>query len=206
MFEQFLPQKENAEEQLANRQLNLQQQQSYLETDANTDQTYIAEQEGKADLLRWQQELDDELLNCVQTLRGYAKNEDGNWIKVREKPLCNDKFIHDVIVPQCKPFLSRNLINSNFEEKRILKMLRYTMDDISDAMCDGWDVYSVNFMDFDLIMRTIKNVIIPAPFRALKGWTKKTDSTMSKRMEAITENPQRQQQKRGFMQSMFDRK
>ena len=155
----FMPRGKTSEEKLFERQADLEREMKTKELSAQDDMTYIGEQEKKSDLLKWQQDLGEELIECVQTLRGYAKDEDGEWKKVRETPLCNDKFIYEVVVPQCKPFLSRNLINSNFDEKRILKMLRFTMDDITDAMTSGWDLYDIEFMNFDIVTREIKNVI-----------------------------------------------
>ena len=189
MFDSLLPKKEdNFEKKMIKEQVDIQRQANSMSA-VSDDTTHIYDQEGKSDLLKWQQDLEEELIDCVQTLRGYSKIE-GEWKKVRDQALCNDSFIYEVVVPQCKPFLSRNLINSNFDEKRILKMLKFTMNDISDAMSDGYDKYDINFRNFDLVIREIKNVIIPAPFRALHGWTKKTDSTMAKRIEAFSDNNQ----------------
>ena len=155
------------------------------------DQTQLYEREARSDLIRWQQELDDELLSGVQTLLGMEKNNDGEWIKVGE-PLCNPKFVREVVVPHCKPFLSRNMINSHLEEKRILAGQRNTIHDIIDVMCDAFDLYDIEFRNFDSILRVIKNIIEPGPYRALKGFTKKQDNTMNKRIETFQDQPQRQ--------------
>ena len=196
-----MPKGKSEEDKQFDRQIEFEREKINKETTAD-DQTYLYDQEKKSDLLRWQQELGDELIECVQTLRGFAMNENGIWIKVRKEPLCNDKFIYDIVMPQCKPFLSRNLINSNLDEKRILKMLRFTMDTVTNVMAEGHDVYDIDFRDFDVIDMLITNVIMPAPFRALGGWTKRTDSTMSKRIEAFQETTQ-PQQKRGLMAGIF---
>jgi len=165
------------------------------------DQTFHAIQEGRADFLKWQQELEGELLDLVMTLRGWKKNEKGVYSATGEPPLCNELFIDQVVVPQCKPFFSKNLINSHLDSDRILLMLRNTSDDICDAIADAWDTntnkYAIMFTNQDLIMRLIKNEITPAPFRALKGWTKKTDSEVVRRIEAITEGPENRSNK-GF--------
>jgi len=135
-----------------------------------------------------------------------ARDKDGQIIYGEDKkpkmipapPLVNDLFIYEVVLPQCKPYISRNLINSNFTEKRILGMLRCTCNDIANAMADGWDRYGIRFENYDLVDRAIKNTIIPGPFRAQNGWTKKTDSTVTRRIENLNENPAMQEKKKLF--------
>lgn len=155
-------------------------------------------QEQKSDLIRWQQQLGDEMQDLVFILKGYRKQ--GSVWTIPDDPtaLCNDLFIDEVIIPQCTPFISRNLINSNFQEERILMMLRTTMDDIADNMADCYDKYDIDFINNDLILRLIKNTIKPGAFRSLNGWTKKTDSTIFKRVESSFDNKNEQQQKKIF--------
>lgn len=159
------------------------------------EQADVYAQANRSDLIRWQQELDDELFNTVQTLLGRTAVDD-RLIQVSD-PLCNKTFIHEVIIPQCKPFMSRNMINSNLDERRILMLLRSTCDDIVDAMADGHDRYGISFENFDLVLRLVKNTIQPGTFRALRGWTKKMDSTMVKRIES--ENVSTNEKKRSLM-------
>jgi hypothetical protein len=109
-------------------------------------------------------------------------------VPTESQPLCNDLFIDSVVIPQCKPFMNRNLINSNLTEKRILAMLKDTSNDIVNNMSDGYDIYNINFMQYDNVLRMIKNTISASAFRALNGWTKKTDSTSFKKIESTFEN------------------
>lgn len=169
------------------------------------DQTYHEEQDNKADLLKWQQDIEDELLSLVMTLKGMGYDSiNKEWVEVSD-PICGDAFIYEVVIPQCKPFFSRNLINSNYTERDILMMLRNTMDDIADAMADAWAIntskYKIKFTDHDLVIRLIKNSIKSGPYRALKGWTKKTDSSQHKSIEMRSETGQEEKPKRlmGFI-------
>ena len=179
------------------RAMNFQREQNLITINTpqqQQDMTELQINEGRSDLIKWQQQLDDELQEIVFTLKGFRK-KDGVWfIPTNPTALCNDLFIDEVVIPQCRPFLSRNLINSNFQEERILMMLRTTMDDITDNMADHYDKYDIDFTNYDLILRLIKNVIKPGIFRSLNGWTKKTDSTNFKRIE-ISNETQEQKQK-----------
>lgn len=195
-----------AEERSDKREKQFQREQNIISQTAHpsADHSYREEQDKKSDLLKWQQDLDDEILSLVQTLRGMAYNGEA-WIQVRNPPLCNDVFIYEVVIPQARPFFSRNLINSNLEETNILKMLRNTMNDIADAMADAWIVdtsaYGIKFTDHDLVMRLIKNAIQSGPYRALKGWTKKTDNAQHKRIEMSSDSTNEPTQKKmlGFI-------
>lgn len=173
----------NAARDSENRQMSLSKEQGLQHT-ANTDQTLLQEQEMRTDLIKWQQDLDDELIILIYTLKGYEETADGWNINPENKSaLCNDLFINEVIKPQIKPFMSRNIINSNFSEKIILSDLKHTCNDIADAMADGYDKYSIHFTNFDLVMRLIKNTIKAGIYRALNGWTKRLDATSIRRLE-----------------------
>lgn len=174
------------------RHMGFQREQNTLTVNAPEEQTEIINQEGKSDLLKWQQDLDPELEKIALRFTGWIR-KDGNWIRTKNKPLCNDKFMDDVVAPQLEPFLTKNLINSNLSEERILLGLKHTANDIMANMCDGYDIYDIEFQNYDLILRVLKNTMKSSAFRALNGWTKKTDSTIFKKLESSFDNANTQQ-------------
>jgi len=202
MFENITGRDKHAERQQAEseaRQINFGREQSAYQTNATTDQLDISVQESKSDLIKWQQDLDTELFELVLQLRGAEKSNDGTYyIPANANPLCNDLFVTDVVIPQCKPFIARYFINSNLDETRILKALESTCNDICNLMADGYDIYNIEFIKFDDVMRIIKNVLIPSAFRALNGWTKKTDSTNFRRIESSYDAPPSNKDRRMF--------
>jgi len=175
--------------------------------DAQADHIYSVMQDQRSDFLRWQQDLGVELLDLVMTLKGYGVDHEGKYLKVRE-PICNDKFIYGVLIPQLKPFFSKGLINSNLTESQINRRLRGTMNVIVTEMADSWNVekseYGIDFESHDSVSESIKNCIVPQAWRALKGWTKRTDSQIVKRVEAYTDR-EPLDETQGFFK-MFDRK
>jgi len=175
-------------------QKEIQREDSILKVNAPQEQTEIMDQQGKSDLLKWQQELDPELESIAHRFTGWFK-KDGIWIKTNMKPLCNDRFMNDVVAPQLDPYLTKNLINSNLTEERILSDLKHTANDIMANMADGFDIYGINFQNYDLILRVLKNTMKNSAFRALNGWTKKTDSTIFKKLESSFDNANAQQQR-----------
>lgn len=195
ILEMFNPAGEQkAMEDAERRSMQFQKEQNAVAVAVPEEQTEIINQEGKSDLLKWQQDLDPELETITFRLTGWTKR-DGEWVKTNKIPLCNDLFMQDVIAPQLEPFLTKNLINSNLSEERILKNLKHTANDITANMCDGYDCYGIDFKNYDLILRVLKNTMKNSAFRALNGWTKKTDSTIFKKLESSFDNANQPQQK-----------
>jgi len=191
--------------ELADKQQHHEQNLETFRASAQDDQTALQHQEDRTDLIKWQQDLDPELQKLINNLKGNICSE-GVWSPrtywkdgklIRARPMCNDKFIQEVVVPQCSPFLDRNIINTWFEEPQILSSLKNTCDDIADAMADHYDEYDIEFTDYDIVLRNIKNVIKPGAYRALKGWTTKINATMIRRVEQS--NDSMEKDKKGLM-------
>jgi benzoyl-CoA reductase/2-hydroxyglutaryl-CoA dehydratase subunit BcrC/BadD/HgdB len=194
MFENWMPNNQLKQElEAEKRQINLAREQSSLA--ASSDPLYAQEQNAKSDLIRWQQELEDGLEILKMRLRNRTKDSEGNWILPDgKKQLLTEEGIC-MIESELSPFLgqeAKNLINSNLSEDTILMMLRNTSDTIVDNLADNYDTYVVDPTPANLshTVRIIKNAIIPTPFRALSGWTKKTDTTGIKRIETFIDSPQ----------------
>ena len=186
-------------EKAEKRQMEFQENQNAMAIGSNpADHTEIINNEGKSDLIRWQQELDDELKKLAYQLTGWIE-VDGVWERDPNKtPLCNDRFMNDVVIPQCSPFLSRNFINSNIDEDRALGILIYTLGSIADNMADWYDRYDIDFMNNDLIIELVINHMQPSVFRAVNGFTKKTDSINAKRLETIMDRGMEEKKKSIF--------
>ena len=172
-------------------------EQANFSTTATDDETYFRDSEGKVNLLMWQQDLDDELQKLIWSLLDYRRLGNGQWEKV-DTPVCNMKFIKRVLIPTIEPYMTRNTINSHYDQKMILKSLNETSNVIADAMADGYDEYEIKFTSFDPILNQLKTVIKSSIFRSLNGWTKKIDSTMIKRIESMNEQQQQQEKPKGL--------
>jgi len=196
MFDSFLPNsprkmqkaQQQADLEAEKRQVSYADQQQVMgaATNPQENQMYNMEQAERSDFLKWQQDLDDEQMDLIQTLLGCVIKE-GEWVNIK-KPMCNDIFVQEVLIPELRPFTSRNMINSNFNEQQILDNLKFTSNDIADAMSDNHDIYGIDFKNYDLIVRMIKNTMKSSAFRSLNGWTKRIDSTMIRRIEAMHDN------------------
>lgn len=169
-------------------------------TNPYDDVTYLEQRREKSDLLRWQQELDEDLFNLILSFRS-LQMLDGKPIPIIENdkpvlPLCNHLFIVQIVTPLLKPFMSKNIINSNFDTPTILQMQKDTFNDLADVMADNWDKYAITFENFDKIIRDMKNIVKASIYRAYQGFTKKTDSSNIKVLHSKNENPQQEEQKR----------
>ena len=178
------------------RDRNFQREQMGLDLSSRDDQTYFQDQESKVNLLMWQQDLDDDIKQLCFSLLGYTQRN-GKWVQ-SGKAMCNQEFIQEVVLRSCKPFMGKNLINSNWSEKMILTRLKASSDTVADAMSDGFDKYGIEFINNDTILMDIKNTMTAAAYRSWNGWTKKIDSTMIKRIESMNEQQQQEVKQKGF--------
>jgi len=199
MFDKILNKEGKEEEKQIQEQRDFVREQDMMSNATASEQVDQFNQESRSDLLKWQQDLSDEIEKLKHRLRSEHLNAEGQWVQKlipvgyddQNKvvydlvpPLANEIFI-DYIETQVEPFLSRNMFSSNFNEKRILQMLKNTCNDIADAMADGWDIYAIEFINFNMVMRLIKNIITPGPFRALNDGQRRHDRTIAKRVEAF---------------------
>lgn len=177
------------------------------------DATYFESQERKSDLLRWQQDFKDELEEMYHELLSEHKTSNGwepkkykefnpktkCYDEITIRPLCSPAFADKIRRLALKPWLNKSAVNSNLDEKKIVKMLRNTHNDIVCAISDGWGIHGIESIDeANAICRTIKNYVDPAAYRAWNGWTKKLDSTMLKRIESQQEVGGRQNEQKGL--------
>lgn len=194
-----------------NRQLGRNKDQIAFQTSAASDVVEIAQHEQRTDLLKWQQNLKDEIEALKHRLRREVKDGD-KWEPLKKligkDPQTSKRIFEDLppymnelgicmVEDQIWPLTSRNIINTNLQEERILKILERTCNAIADNMADNFDMYDARFVDYDIILTMVKNIIIPAPFRSLGGWNKKMDNETTRRIESLTDTAN-QQIKKGF--------
>ena len=200
--------------QAEQRQMKFSEEQNTVAGQAQDDQTYMYEQQQRTDLLIWQQDFKSDLDVLRYKFLGYLKDQETNkWVAPKKiqkartdgslvweldpRPMCNELFYSQVVEPLCSFFLSRSFTNSHLSDYRINDLLKRTFNNLAKTLVIKHEDYDIRFKDFDDIDRELKSVLIPAAFRALEGWTKKTDSTMIKRLEAVHERPEAIQ-KKGF--------
>ena len=181
---------------------------------AEDDQTFIHQKEEREDLVRWQQDVSDELFGLRHALKRHTQKEDGTWRKqliftgkydttgkplYKElPPLLNENGIA-MVETQIRPLISRNIIMSNFTEKRILSFLKRTMDVIVDNLSDNFDVYELKFHDMDTVVSLTLNYIMPSPYRAMNNGERKHLTTVTKRVETMSEHGQQPQEKKKLL-------
>lgn len=174
---------EPPEQKFEQETLNIQKKQAQLDLrDREDDQTYMQQMDMRSNLIRWQQEHDEEVLNLITQLRTERAQDN--------KPLCNDHFINKAVTI-LKGLLSKNTINSNYREDEVMDVLRNTFDELADDMADNYHDYDIRFEDLDVILRIVKNECRSAINRSKMGWTLKTNSQMAKVQEISTRNDDR---------------
>ncbi len=187
---------------------------------ADSEESNQFHKQERQDLLRWQQDLDDGLEQLKHDLRrevfDYEKeiwvqeiqisgfDENNKPIYQKLKPIMNERGIR-MIECLLRPLLSRNLINSNLDEQMVYGMLRRTSDTLVNNIIYFNEEYDLEFGEWGHVMRLVKNVMIPTPFRAAMGWNKKMDSTISKRLESHTEGFNNRADDKGFFARVLNK-
>ena len=132
------------------------------------------------------------------------KNDKGEeqMLMVPVQPLCN-QFCIQLIRTNCRPLMSRNMIMSNFQEERILQILKRTMAALIRNICLKYDYYAIDFHDISTVITTVKNYMLPAPFRALNDGERRHNREVIRRVETYGDTMMKKPKKGifGFMGS-----
>lgn len=199
-------------EQLAaeERQKEFMREQVGLRIAESSDDNYIHSKHND-EIIKWQQDLNDELdllihkLKNEECIAGIWKpkqiyigiGEGGREIWQDMPPKMNIQGIQ-MIESLVAPLMSRNIINSNFDEDRILTILHKTCDDLIDNLTYNFDRYDVDFANLNIIVRLVKNVIIAAPFRALHDGERIHQRSIYKRADTYNQAKDEQKKRIGI--------
>jgi len=202
LFESWIQNKETkAAIESEKRQIALAREQASMQA-TNNDAVFAQEQNNKSDLIRWQQELDNSLVILKHRLRCETKDPNtGSWGSMPNVPPLLSELGIAMVETELSPFLgeeAKNLINSNLTELMILETLKNTSDTIVCNLADNYDTFVLDATPSKMshIMRIIKNAMLPTPFRAQDGWTKKQDNMGIKRIETFVDNESNNQRKK----------
>lgn len=170
----------------------------------NTDESYGLKEEGKSDLIRWQQDvINDELVPVIHELRNEFQDVDGVWKTLKnEDPIMNELGIKQ-FVSLVRPNLSRNLMMSNYDEDRIYVNLRDSVSRFIIHFAYNMEQYQLKKENYRPVIGLFKRLIEPAHFRSLGAGERKAQSEINKRVDAHTyaENPNGEKQ--NIVKKMF---
>ncbi len=202
--------KQDSEETMFKAQQQMQKDQHGINTaDRLDEQVFLRQQEENKDLVRWQQALQDEIEELKHDLKReewdgekwhpkqifVGMNDEGKELFTPLPPLMNDAGIK-MVEAEMRPLLSRNMINSNLDEKMVYGILRRTSDTIVNNIAVYGEEYRMEFGNYSHVTRLIKNFMIPTPFRALNDGERKHLRTMNKRVEAFSQSADEQPKKK----------
>ena len=171
-------------------------------------EAYIAAQRdaGKAELTRWQQDLEDDIKMFENELRNKFKNDKGNWVSINgiDKkelgPMCSETCIMK-LVTQLRPCLSKNLMMSKMEMDQILNYLNQLSNTLTLDILIIERIRNRKTIKLDTcsqIIRIFQSYANPTFFRALGANEKHYlgDITTSRH---LTFDGQKPQVKKGFL-------
>jgi len=158
-----------------------------ISPDNREDMVWMEGQQQKSDLIRWQQDLAPEIQMLIHKVKREVMVGEDIW-KTPEgiKPIANDTFILDM-VGLVELSTSKNLINANYSEDRILTSLKSTLFDFRCMLQENRVFYNIKKEDMHLIVRLFKNAIEPTYWRCWNNGERKHTGEFSKRVEVHTD-------------------
>lgn len=212
---------ERERDRMFTKQMDGQKEVSALDSANNpqTEMIQLQQQKEREDLVRWQQDLGNELNQLEHDLRREVLNKDGSWSPMQimvgwtknvnnkdvpqfedAAPVCNDFGIM-MIKTNLRPLMGKNIMMSNLSEERILQILKSTIKTVIRNICIKHDYYEVDFHDISYIRQTIQNAALPAPFRALSNGERKYLTSTTRSIEQTMNRPATEQ--KGMMGLKF---
>lgn len=213
MFGLFSKSEEEAMQEQADKQQDFVKHQDLVNSSLGTDDTFHQEGGKRNELIKWQEDLSDELMAVVRRLKRIAKNSKGEWVPEQEfmgydpegrevwrevKPMLNDKGVL-WFVQRASPLLSRNLMMSNYDESMIGVHLNSTAQDFIIELRNNFYIFDVNKEDFKTVIRLFKDLVRPTFYRCLNNGERKYSGMIHKLVETRAETVQAAKSNRGFM-------
>lgn len=189
-----------------------------LHESLKTDPSEVAShQQTTADMMRWTQSVEDDICsNLAHELRNHIMNAKGDWeiprfvVGLDEQgqriiedvpPLLNEFGIVRV-VNMARPFLTRNMFNSNFSEEQINVTLKHTIIELYYDLIDHREDYGLGYAPdittLGSIIRVFINYCKPGPFRALNDGERRLLRETTKNVHAQVSND-KDQNKQGLL-------
>ena len=157
-------------------------------------------QEQKDSLTKWQQNLEPELQQLTHDLKkevmtGFTKDDEEMWTAVDDNPVCTDEFVHRFLT-KARPFMTKNLMMSNYSEERILHILRFALIDMVTDVGYNRKKYKIDKGDMDHVVQVFKSYITPTLFRPMQQGERKHIGTTYRDSQIKTVQETGQERKR----------
>ena len=200
--------KEISSEDILKKQVEMQREGLAFQNIFDKEATLQPPNNERADLVKWQQDLQEDFDSFKHYIMREVQDNKGNWIPeveplvedgklvvdeenepimVHAKPMCNRLALHKFKFA-INPYVSKNLMMSNYNEERILGRLRCTFITLIFHLGHHQNIYQIEEADLSLIVDAFKNVVMPTAFRCLNNGERNWLGTINKRIEAFTEH------------------
>lgn len=169
--------------------------QNALPQGATDEQLFLEQQKEREDLIKWQQDLEPEVIKLICHLRGVYIDENGDLQKKKGiggnpvQPMCNEEGIR-VIETLASTNTSKNIIMSNYTDEKIGRELLTTTTTLIRHLGPNYKMYGIDKKDLSVIVDLYKKTITPTYYRALQNGERRHLGTINKRIETISEHSQ----------------
>ena len=186
---------------LARQELQLKKDSFVADLADRTDQAYEHDKAEREDLTRWQQDLQNILLELEYNLRNYAKSSEGTWIPKKYWTKKDGQLIELEIPPLLNRvglskmmsivnlYLNRNVMMSTLTQEIIFRMMRGFAATIIFNLGENFDVYEIDQTDLKLIVKMLKDTVETTLYRALNNGERRYLNTINKRIETFADGP-----------------
>jgi len=184
-------------------------EQQAMEAALTEDRQFMEIQESRNDLLRWQQDLNEDVSGFIHELRREVM-VDGQWQRktvfkgynkqnqeVYEEvpPIMNELGI-DKIRTLLNGITSRNIFNSNYSDDRVFANLRRIIMNLIYDIRDNYQLYNLKFEDCTWLVDKVKTIAEASFWRCWNNGERKYQTTIYKNIEAKNESVQQQEKKK----------
>lgn len=153
------------------------------------------EGQAKADLTKWQQDMDYELVKMAMGLRNYYQDIEGNWSPKLDidgepiPPLCSEESVAELI-EILRPYTSRNLMMSNYNEDFIRNKLIELSNAVTLLIISRRKHFNIRMNNLTPIIKIFQGAAEPTFYRALQGNEKRYLGSINKYIYAHQEKPE----------------
>lgn len=138
-------------------------------------------------LIKWQQDLGEEMQMTIHDLKGEIQDINGDWYKPQDsEPMCNNLLIRK-IVTIIRPLTSKNLMMSNYSDERILQNIRRTNTAFVFQIGGNYQNYGLKKNNMSIIVEMFKNMFEATYYRSLKAGERTSFASIHKYIKAETD-------------------
>ena len=199
--------KEDPNLELAKKEYETNTNLTYAQLAAARDPAYEQKQKEREDLTKWQQDLDNSIVDLKFDLMRQSKNEDGVYVpekiiievdgqfkEIDSPPYMNSMGLSS-FMNIVKTYLNRNVMMSNLDANIIRRMLITLKIKLVLNLGENYEIYEADESHLSLICKKIMDTVEPTLYRSLNNGERRYLNTINRRLETFADGLQQPKKK-----------